>query len=127
MPRYLLNIDPGDDRRIRRLIGLGVYQDLDHIVSVALRNQLVAEEQGIDQWRDSSAGSTTAAAIVPERGPDANNSERDHNRTLAGPLENLVTLDGGRTPAIVAEPRDANLAGTIFWAQYYKNLPLKVA
>src|SRR5439155_8989595 len=83
MPRYLLNIDAADDQRIRRLIGLGVYRDLDHIISVALRNQLMAEEQGIDQWRDSPAGSTTAA-LVPEREPDASNPERDHNRTLGG-------------------------------------------
>ena len=48
MPRYLLNIEARDDERIRRLIGLGIYRDLDHIVSVALRNQLVAEEQAIN-------------------------------------------------------------------------------
>ena len=126
MPRYLLNIEARDDERIRRLIGLGIYRDLDHIVSVALRNQLVAEEQSIDPWRGSSAQSSETI-LSPEGKPPATDGKSPQDRKTGSPLRDLVVLDNPKTPVVVPEPRDLDLVGTIFWAQYYKNLPLKAA
>src|SRR5881396_843034 len=105
MPRYLLNIDARDDERIRRLIGLGIYKDLDHIVSVALRNKLVAEEQGIDAWRGSSAQSSETI-MGPEGKRPSSDGKGPQDRKPGSPLGDLVILDNPKTPVVVPEPRD---------------------
>src|SRR5436189_6123231 len=111
MPRYLLNIEARDDERIRRLIGLGIYRDLDHIVSVALRNQLVAEEQAIDPWRGSSAPSSETI-LSPEVKLPPSDRKGHQDRKAGNPLGDLVTLENPKTPAVVPEPRDLDLVGT---------------
>jgi hypothetical protein len=125
MPRYLITVVQEDLKRIRRLIAAGTYRSLDEIVSVAIRNQLIAEEEGIESWTGPAA--TSAFPQAKSREPLRSVFQRKRNAIIA-PIEwDFTTSHSTTSRAIVPDPRDDQLAGTIFWAQYYKFLPLKVA
>jgi hypothetical protein len=124
MPRYLISISPEDERRVWRLIDRGLYRDIQHLLSVALRNQLVAEEEGTNPW-EGEEGLVPGPEGLDDVGvPHASSTFA----TSRGHVEvRFLSTSSYGVPVTLPEPRDDELTATLLWAQFYRFLPLKVA
>lgn len=122
MPRYLVNIGSEEERRANRLVEQGVYRDVEHLISVALRNQLIAEEEGLNPWQTGESPPAMGEKTGPSR-------ERGvgHWRFGGVPEIRFFPSKPLEIPVTLPEPPDGRLAGTLLWAQFYRFLPLKVA
>ena len=122
MPRYLVHISADDEERIQRLVERRAYQSVDHLLSVALRNQLLAEENESNPWTDSL--DFQDFATTDAKPPSTMGSRKGDSRLAEWDFNAILTME---PPAPLPDPREEQIVSQIFWAQYYRFLPLKIA
>lgn len=134
MPKYLISINGPLEVRTRAAIAKGIFRNLDHIVEVALENQLTAEEGGLSSWGKVPAAAPPASpsSITRERMPGTGPRRRIAASAVGGPPSPPAIVDPdlrmpeGDVPT-VADPDPSAIAGPLLWGQHYKFLPAKAA
>lgn len=118
MPKYLVMLPREEERRARALIEKGIYRDMDHLVNVAVHNQVVAEVEEVNPWGTKPprgrSSDLRAGGGVPKDVPEI------------GAQVRFFSSASDHKPVTLPEPKDEDLAGTLFWAQFYRILPIKV-
>jgi hypothetical protein len=133
MTKRIIDISPELERKIWAKIKVGAYSSFDHLVSISLENQLLADEGGQGAWGLGAPLERTPSLeveVVPrEQGARVRSRKsggRPEERTL--PPKKL----GGpwaAPPSVVTvpEPADDRLMGGVLWGQFYRFLPTKSA
>ncbi len=123
MPRYLININPIDVKRIEELIDNGTFLSFEQFFYMAIRNQLVAEDEGVDSWKESQT--RLMSPSIPPATSGVSKTMEVSRTSKALTLDSSLLLGDSKKPMTFQEPSNAELAGVVFWAQYYRFLPLK--
>lgn len=104
--KYIVTIPPAFEEKIRSLISKGEFRDVNHFITVALENQINAEEN-LTAW-------ITESPRQIHRMP-----EESQSNAHLGP--SLVS----KTYKICPEPPIERLNDRLLWGQYYRFLPTK--
>jgi len=138
MPRHIVDLSPTVEKLAWDSVKKGLYASFDHLVSVALENQLKADQGNAESWHavPSQRGRTLA-----RRRADIREQDAAHPDVALGSFggEPALTLSTARQlmaeasqpvpekPRMADEPADESLVGTILWGQFYRFLPIKPA
>lgn len=104
--KYIVTIPPAFEEKIRSLISKGEFRDVNHFITVALENQMNAEEN-LATWTTESSGQIRRI------------SEEPQSNVRFGP--SLVS----KTYKTYPEPPIERLNDRLLWGQYYRFLPTK--
>ena len=120
---------------MRGALDKGIFRSLDHLIEVALENQLKAEGDGPGPWGTSRPETVRRVVPRPEPIMKERGAQRPtkavvqvEGRLLEPPLafDLDIQMAAGEIP-IVADPDSSAVAGPLLWGQHYKFLPTKVA
>jgi Arc/MetJ-type ribon-helix-helix transcriptional regulator len=106
--KYIVTIPPPIEEKIRSLISKGEFRDVNHFITVALENQINAEEN-------------SATWITESPKQMSHVSEEAQSNAHFGP--SLVST----TYKTCLEPQIERLNDRLLWGQYYRFLPTKFA
>jgi hypothetical protein len=133
MPKRIVELPPGLEKLVWDGLRKGVYDSFDHLVAVALENQLKADRGPLKSWPfpEKSRTSIRQGKPVhpdndlpePRRFPPEIEAETELAEQMAAEVSGPLPR-GLRT---VEEPTDEAMVGFVLWGQYYRFLPVKVA
>ncbi len=135
MPKYLISINSVIEGRARGSIAKGTFRSLDHLIEVALENQLNAEDDVQIPWGTARSATSPPSVYPPPmtthgRPKRASLRMAPRVRPSAPVLDPVVDLNLSMPKEeipVVADPDPKALAGPLLWGQHYKFLPVKVA
>src|SRR6267142_875852 len=129
MAKRVLELPQALERKAWASITSGFYESFDHLVAVAIENQLRADAGDATGWfPETPAGPGLGASPksdeqLPNAGTRAKVQDPMNYGARPGDFQALASLK----PNLVPDPKDSNLVGALLWGQFYRFLPSKPA
>jgi hypothetical protein len=130
MAKRLIDLPPSIEQLVWRKIQDGTYESFDHLVALALENQLKAEGNNQNWWlgkfQDAGKSSPAEKRMIRKQISSADGPRPDGNLVGVESIQHLIELPAGQPILLETMLPQDTLSGPL-WGQYYRFFPLKPA